>query len=385
VPAPPPSKRPVAAFVAAILVQVGCGGRTSESPRFGPSANDGGAVVPEEDAPVGVVDAAPPNDDSRCADTQVDPHNCGTCGHDCLGGACEAGACQPVVLVTVPYSGVSSFAIDDASVYWTTDWTTNGEPTLASGTVSKCPLAGCTGNMRCGIDCNDDATIFYKVPYLTGEPFAANATQAFLAGPLGDVEECPTSGCIAPVAFASGQQTPSEIVVSGPSVYWINLVEAAAGRKGLSLVDSGVLTCPVSGCDDAGPMSLAGGMSPPTSLVVSGQTVYWAQAKSVVSCSASGCNGAPTTIASLSTDFSGVGGIAVDGKYVYFGATAVGSGMGPPGWEIMSCSLSGCPNGPTPLYSTSLESGGPVPQIFVDATRIYFVLGDGSEILALAK
>jgi hypothetical protein len=204
-----------------------------------------------------------------------------------------------VVLVTAPYSGVSSFAIDDASVYWTTGWTTNGDPTLASGTVSKCPLAGCAGNptmlaarqyvaenvslsgttlywldynagslMRCGTDCNDDATIFYKLPYLTGEPFAANATQAFLAGPLGNVQECPTSGCTAPVTFASGQQTPSEIVVSGPGVYWINLVEVAAGRKGLSLVDSGILTCPVSGCDDGGPTSLAGGMSRPTSEIL---------------------------------------------------------------------------------------------------------------------
>ncbi len=33
-------------------------------------------------------------------DLQTDGKNCGRCGHDCLGGACEAGACQPVVLNT---------------------------------------------------------------------------------------------------------------------------------------------------------------------------------------------------------------------------------------------------------------------------------------------
>jgi hypothetical protein len=359
------------------------------SPGTDATTTDGATIMPEQDAP--------------------------TCGHDCRGGACQAGACQPVVLVTAPF-GVSSFAIDQASVYWTTDWTTNGDPTLASGTVSKCPLAGCTGNptvlatrqnvaenlllsgttlywldynagslMRCGIDCNDDAAIFYKLQYLTGEAFAANATQAFLAGPPGNVQECPTSLCIAPVTFASGQQTPSEIVVSGPGVYWINLVEAATGRKTLSFVDAGVLTCPASGCDDAGPTSLAGGMSPPTSLVVSGQSVYWAQGKSVVTCSSAGCNGTPTTIASLSAAFSGAAGIAIDANDVYFGATEVGGGTGPPAWQIMSCPLSGCPSGPTPLYSSPSESGGPVPQIFVDATRIYFVSGDGREILALAK
>src|SRR3990172_1836857 len=35
----------------------------------------------------------------------TDPRNCGSCGHDCLGGACTAGACEPFALVTFAGGG----------------------------------------------------------------------------------------------------------------------------------------------------------------------------------------------------------------------------------------------------------------------------------------
>jgi hypothetical protein len=38
--------------------------------------------------------------DTTRADLQTDPQNCGACAHDCFGGACDAGVCQPVVLTT---------------------------------------------------------------------------------------------------------------------------------------------------------------------------------------------------------------------------------------------------------------------------------------------
>jgi hypothetical protein len=45
-----------------------------------------------------------------------DPLNCGACGHDCFGGACEAGRCQPVVLATDEL-GVWAIAVDETHVY----------------------------------------------------------------------------------------------------------------------------------------------------------------------------------------------------------------------------------------------------------------------------
>ena len=49
-------------------------------------------------------DGAPPDapsDGPSCApnaDYSRDAHNCGYCGHDCLGGQCAAGNCQPTIL-----------------------------------------------------------------------------------------------------------------------------------------------------------------------------------------------------------------------------------------------------------------------------------------------
>jgi hypothetical protein len=47
-----------------------------------------------------------------------DPKNCGGCGHDCLGGTCAAGKCQPAVIAddqSYPYG----IALDGANVYFT--------------------------------------------------------------------------------------------------------------------------------------------------------------------------------------------------------------------------------------------------------------------------
>jgi hypothetical protein len=44
----------------------------------------------------------------------TDPKNCGTCGHDCLGGTCNAGLCQPIPL-TVNLAGSTRLFGQDAS------------------------------------------------------------------------------------------------------------------------------------------------------------------------------------------------------------------------------------------------------------------------------
>lgn len=57
-----------------------------------------------------------------CADTSSDPYNCGRCGHDCLGGACAAGACQPVVLAAHEVYP-TTLTSDGTSVFWANwDW-----------------------------------------------------------------------------------------------------------------------------------------------------------------------------------------------------------------------------------------------------------------------
>lgn len=50
-------------------------------------------------------------------DLDNDPLNCGAPAHNCLGGACSEGACQPVAIVT-EQSGTIGLAVDDTYLYW---------------------------------------------------------------------------------------------------------------------------------------------------------------------------------------------------------------------------------------------------------------------------
>jgi hypothetical protein len=82
-------------------------------------------------------------------DVMSDPKNCGSLGHDCLGGACLAGRCQPVELhrgtADVPggnaYERIyeRSIAVDSSRVLWL----------LGPGDASKmasCTKTGCTAS-----------------------------------------------------------------------------------------------------------------------------------------------------------------------------------------------------------------------------------------------
>jgi len=78
------------------------------------------------DGAVAVADAAtadrnvevelPPGDAACSADRLRDPKNCGSCGHDCLGGACQSGRCQPTTMVSVNDTNIT-FAVRQGDVY----------------------------------------------------------------------------------------------------------------------------------------------------------------------------------------------------------------------------------------------------------------------------
>jgi hypothetical protein len=53
-----------------------------------------------------------------CVDSQNDPKNCGACGHDCLGGDCVSGFCQPQVLVSNAGTSPRVIAIDSTNIFF---------------------------------------------------------------------------------------------------------------------------------------------------------------------------------------------------------------------------------------------------------------------------
>lgn len=91
---------------------LGCGQDTFTTAGDAATSDDmigGGDVAP--------VDSAVEAMAGDCGNAQTSPENCGACGHSCLGGDCDSGACMPVTLAMnqAPYL----IAVDDRGIYWT--------------------------------------------------------------------------------------------------------------------------------------------------------------------------------------------------------------------------------------------------------------------------
>jgi hypothetical protein len=109
-----------------------CGSFSEDSPPD-VTAADGGVVegsVGPEAAPVPACDPAK---------VASDPFHCGRCDHSCLGGACAAGTCQPVVLGRSRGENVFDLAVDATHVLWIT----SSSPQSGPGHLWACPKSGC--------------------------------------------------------------------------------------------------------------------------------------------------------------------------------------------------------------------------------------------------
>jgi hypothetical protein len=128
---------------------------------------------------------------------------------------------------------------------------------------------------------------------------------------------CVDGVCSAPLpgVLASGQVTPTGIVIDDVNVYWIDQgMQQSSG----TYTNTQVMKCAKSGCANAPTVLASGSWGHTTRLALSGGTLYWAASNVVLSCPTTGCPGGATV---LSTNPLAPTDIAVDETGIYVGAS----------------------------------------------------------------
>ncbi|APR74895.1 Putative serine/threonine-protein kinase pknH [Minicystis rosea] len=266
----------------------------------------------------------------QCVDTSADAENCGACGHSCLGGTCEAGSCQPVILASGQRAPID-VAVDGQLVYWI-----NLGVGEHDGAVLAAPIGG-----------GSAVTLAARQSRPSGMTVAAGHVYWVNYG-NGTVMRAPVHGG-APEVLRAGQRGPRSVAVSADRVYWTNRNDGT-----VRLLDEG------------GESTLASAQTQPGALALDAENVYWAERGGRRLMAISMRGGAPRSLAyGPETPI----GIAVDAKRVYW--------VEYDGGRVMSVLLKGG-------RSTVLASGQRHPlAIAVDGERVYWTNQDEGTVMSV--
>jgi hypothetical protein len=290
-----------------------------------------------------------------CKAFQTDAQNCGACGRDCLGGSCTSGQCGAVAMTRMPAQVAPLAYTADAQSFYFAGLEACTAPDGGAAyrtTVLACPPSGCQTSTPlyqppCGTLPNvsamtsDGAGKLYwaaspsevaAVGAILTSPggvtvldsagatplqrigamvFDSSAKKLYFGDKGGNVRRCEPATCAATLeTLVNGQPSISALAVDATHFYF-----ATRGAGGLGSVAS----CPKSGCVNGAPAVLASGELDVDSMAVENGRVYWGSLGIPVNTNASlsSCpNVAGCTPIRRATQ--AVGGIVVDGTYVYY-------------------------------------------------------------------
>lgn len=331
----------------------------------------------------------------RCVDLDNDGANCGTCGHDCLGGSCNAGRCKPVILA----SGVTPYAIalDGQNVYWTND-----------DTVRKCAKSGCNGKpvvfpsyrgpfpsmgggaiavdshnvywiagsalLMCDAEsCSQSTILVSPVSSDSLQGLVVDSTALYFTDAMsGSVQRCLTPGCVLGLTLASSLDQPSAIAEDPANVYWLGGSDAGT-----------IMSCDKARCN-GNPSVLATGLSHSLTLAVDATSIYWIGSgdNTLTKCTIAACDSQTSVLA---TALPSPTSLAVDSDYVYWtnmGPADATNGSYSHG-TLMKCAIGGC-NGQPVTIASDLNISGP-NAIATDDSGIYWTNPGGGTVMRLAK
>jgi len=232
-------------------------------------------------------------------------------------------------------------ALDATNVYWTQFG--------AGGAVAACAITGC----------NDVPTLFDApstfgqgaLVVQSGKVFWSDATTS-------SIYACSATACNeSPTVLASNQGYVAGVAADAQNVYWVQF-------------DGGnIVSCAIGGCPGV-PTSIVTGLTEPLWLVVDATNVYWSTFSGVVAtCPLSGCT-TPQVLAQTGGNWVG---LALDDQFVYMSDNADAT--------ISKCAKTGCNGAPTVLAS---GQAGP-RDVAVDATSVYWANETGGTIVKLDK
>lgn len=378
----------------------GSGGTAGASGSAGGGGSAGATVACEGGA---VIECG-----GTCVNIATDGANCGKCGHDCGGGICDKGVCQPVVVVDSLTKPV--FDVDAAQLYY-------GDS--AGNTIAACPKGGCV------LQPTQLASVgAVYAPDARGILLVSGGELAFLADPASHSSRpsffvCDINGCPAdPASVVYGYSyVATDYALSGGDAYWgfykgvdhsscvgntcttsetifsfgtavDDLALSADGTNVYFVSPAGATTttgnalesCPASGACSA-PTVLYGSAAGLTQTVTVGNTIYMLfpgsqggyPNGSIQSCPTTGtCT--PTTLLSK-LPHPTVMAVDKDGIYWFnFDPPANGAAS-----QIAMCPLSGCTSGPRMLAANQTGTTA----LHTDDKFVYWATD--TQILRVAK